>query len=142
VIRRGWLRILEVFKMGVQRYQRGQNHAGQPVKYMLDEVVLTAGSRKNVSGAWTTSEVTASPQKHLVTISRFLVQNPMATLRGYRYAFSWPSKYLPPKSLFNCSSCTYIQRLPRRRERQYATHCANSKKPFYITTPIFYVNAG
>ncbi|KAH8693702.1 putative methionyl-tRNA synthetase [Talaromyces proteolyticus] len=58
-----------------------------------------------------------------------------------RPALSWASAYRNTKTPFTCVSClshTYKQR--RFPSRTHATQ-AHPKKPYYVTTPIFYVNA-
>ncbi|QKX62719.1 uncharacterized protein TRUGW13939_09881 [Talaromyces rugulosus] len=60
----------------------------------------------------------------------------MATMRSSRGAFARASTYFNSGLPFTCRS--YSAQL---RRRTYATQAVDSKKPFYVTTPIFYVNS-
>ncbi|KAL1965938.1 hypothetical protein VTN77DRAFT_5071 [Rasamsonia byssochlamydoides] len=68
----------------------------------------------------------------------------METTKGRFSAFLRASKYLSRRSLsWNFSSCGYARHVSAIRPRGFATVAApeDAKKPYYVTTPIFYVNA-
>lgn len=62
----------------------------------------------------------------------------MATRTSLR-SLSRATQLLGPRRPWTCSSCTHGWAIPRRG---VATTPQKSKKPYYVTTPIFYVNAG
>jgi methionyl-tRNA synthetase len=67
----------------------------------------------------------------------------MATLlRSYRCLVT-SRPIFTRHALTSSLSCSLRSRqsIPRQRHATYATQ-AEDKKPFYVTTPIFYVNAG
>ncbi|KAL1993125.1 hypothetical protein VTN49DRAFT_3882 [Thermomyces lanuginosus] len=55
-------------------------------------------------------------------------------------ALSWASTYRLARPSSRCASCLNSLRWLKLQHRVYATS-ADTKKPFYVTTPIFYVNA-
>ncbi|KAL4929937.1 methionine--tRNA ligase MSM1 [Aspergillus undulatus] len=65
----------------------------------------------------------------------------MASLRGGFRALSWANQLLySHRSSWKCASCKVTPTI--RYPRRYATTSGGaSTKPYYITTPIFYVNA-
>lgn len=71
--------------------------------------------------------------------------SPMANLRrGFR-ALSWANQLLyPQRPSWKCASCKITPPAVVRSARRYATTSegTSTAKPYYITTPIFYVNAG
>ncbi|KAI9369928.1 putative methionyl-tRNA synthetase [Aspergillus egyptiacus] len=62
--------------------------------------------------------------------------------RGFR-ALSWANQFLAhQRPSWKCSSSTVARSAAFRSRRQYATTSdGGSTKPYYVTTPIFYVNA-
>jgi hypothetical protein len=107
---------------------------------------MTANCRQREECFWSLDHLGGGgfSAKYLVIVVHtcsLLYRKSMATSWGPRRAFSWASKYVPSSRSFNCTSCNYSQHLPRVRRQQYATGSADPK-PFYVTTPIFYVNAG
>ncbi|KAL4869448.1 hypothetical protein BDV12DRAFT_81885 [Aspergillus spectabilis] len=67
----------------------------------------------------------------------------MANLRGGFRALSWANQLLAyQRPSWNCASCKIAHPATLLSPRQYATTSEGaSSKPYYITTPIFYVNA-
>lgn len=69
----------------------------------------------------------------------------MAHLRGGFRALSWENQLLyHQRSSWKCASCKITPPAAVRSARRYATtpEGTSTAKPYYITTPIFYVNAG
>lgn len=69
----------------------------------------------------------------------------MATVRGGLRTVSWASRLLVPRRpLATCLSRRNGGQFFVVRPRCYATASSaeSFKKPYYVTTPIFYVNAG
>lgn len=72
-------------------------------------------------------------------------QPPIAMAKCRLHALFWASKHLPARSpSWNCSSRGYTRHVSSIRHRGFATAAApeGAGKPYYVTTPIFYVNAG
>ncbi|KKK13930.1 hypothetical protein P175DRAFT_0438241 [Aspergillus ochraceoroseus IBT 24754] len=68
----------------------------------------------------------------------------MATRRGGFRALSWANQLLAhQRPSWRCASCRVVRPAPILSPRRYTTTSSEgaSKKPYYITTPIFYVNA-
>ncbi|KAL2858914.1 tRNA synthetases class I (M)-domain-containing protein [Aspergillus pseudodeflectus] len=66
----------------------------------------------------------------------------MASLRGSFRALSWANHLLAhQRPSWKCASCKIPRSAVLRSPRRYATTSASPKKPYYVTTPIFYVNA-
>ncbi|KAL4820509.1 tRNA synthetases class I (M)-domain-containing protein [Aspergillus spinulosporus] len=66
----------------------------------------------------------------------------MASLRGGSRAFSWANQLLShQRPSWKCASHTVAPPATAHTLRQYATTGKGASKPYYITTPIFYVNA-
>lgn len=71
--------------------------------------------------------------------------SPMANLRGGFRALSWANQLLyHQRPSWKCASCKVTPPAVVRSARRYATTSegTSTAKPYYITTPIFYVNAG
>lgn len=103
------------------------------------------------SGAWTTSEVTSVlrswPDNGKPPCSSSLptAATSMATVRGGLRVIPWTSRLLAPRRpLWTCVSRRNGDQSFVVRPRSYATAASaeSIKKPYYVTTPIFYVNAG
>lgn len=86
-----------------------------------------------------------SPVQTLL-FSPFLL--PMALPRSEFRTLSWASQFLAyRRPLWKCASCSNLRPTgPVLPPRRFATTAASqdgvSKKPYYVTTPIFYVNSG
>ncbi|KAL4998752.1 tRNA synthetases class I (M)-domain-containing protein [Aspergillus recurvatus] len=66
----------------------------------------------------------------------------MASLRGGARALSWANQLLShQRPSWKCASCRLAPPATARSLRRYATTAEGASKPYYITTPIFYVNA-
>ncbi|KAL4910977.1 hypothetical protein BDW74DRAFT_142175 [Aspergillus multicolor] len=70
----------------------------------------------------------------------------MASLRGGFHALSWANQLLyRRRPSWKCASCKIAPPATVRSLRQYATTSTSEgtpkSKPYYVTTPIFYVNA-
>ncbi|KAK4217115.1 putative methionine--tRNA ligase [Rhypophila decipiens] len=57
-----------------------------------------------------------------------------------RRALKWRSTIIRPRN-WVCQSCLHSRSRFESSRRTFATETAPPKKPFYVTTPIFYVNA-
>ena len=67
----------------------------------------------------------------------------MASLRGGSRALSWANQLLSRQRLSSkCASQRVAPPATAYSLRQYATTAKEASKPYYVTTPIFYVNAG
>ena len=68
----------------------------------------------------------------------------MATRNSQFRAISWASQFLSHKRpSWTCASCKNVRPTSILRPRSFATAPKDvSKKSYYVTTPIFYVNAG
>lgn len=64
----------------------------------------------------------------------------MATSRTAFRSLSRASQFITARRPWTCSSCR--NGVPKRFQRGVATTPEVPKKPYYVTTPIFYVNAG
>lgn len=64
----------------------------------------------------------------------------MATSRSAFRSLSRASQLITARRPWTCSACR--NGVPRRFKRGVATTPEVPKKPYYVTTPIFYVNAG
>lgn len=73
---------------------------------------------------------------------------PMTLPRSEFRALSWVSQFLAyRRPSWKCASCRNLRPsgpvlLPRRFATTAASQDEISKKPYYVTTPIFYVNSG
>ncbi|KAL5043236.1 hypothetical protein BDW71DRAFT_188235 [Aspergillus fruticulosus] len=66
----------------------------------------------------------------------------MASLRGRFRALSWANQLLShQRPSWKCASCRVAPPATARSLRRYATTAEGASKPYYVTTPIFYVNA-
>ncbi|KAL4754152.1 hypothetical protein BDW72DRAFT_190295 [Aspergillus terricola var. indicus] len=66
----------------------------------------------------------------------------MASLRGGSRALSWANQLLShQRPSWNCASHRVAPSATARSLRRYATTAKGASKPYYVTTPIFYVNA-
>ncbi|KAL4765934.1 methionine--tRNA ligase MSM1 [Aspergillus foveolatus] len=66
----------------------------------------------------------------------------MASLRGASRALSWANQLLFRKRpSWKCASQRVAPPATAHSLRQYATTAKEASKPYYVTTPIFYVNA-
>ncbi|EAA59130.1 hypothetical protein AN3865.2 [Aspergillus nidulans FGSC A4] len=66
----------------------------------------------------------------------------MASLRGGSRALSWANQLLSRQRLSSkCASQRVAPPATAYSLRQYATTAKEASKPYYVTTPIFYVNA-
>ncbi|KAL4979730.1 tRNA synthetases class I (M)-domain-containing protein [Aspergillus desertorum] len=66
----------------------------------------------------------------------------MASLRGGFRALSWANPLLSHRRpSWKCASCRIAPPATARSLRRYATTVDGACKPYYVTTPIFYVNA-
>ncbi|KAL2870877.1 methionine--tRNA ligase MSM1 [Aspergillus lucknowensis] len=67
----------------------------------------------------------------------------MANSRGFFRALSWANQLLSyQRPSWQCTSCKVTRSAAFRTSRRYATTSGEaSNKPYYVTTPIFYVNA-
>ncbi|KAL4774365.1 tRNA synthetases class I (M)-domain-containing protein [Aspergillus nidulans var. acristatus] len=66
----------------------------------------------------------------------------MASLRGGSRALSWANQLLSRQHpSWKCASHRVAPPATARSLRQYATTAKEASKPYYVTTPIFYVNA-
>lgn len=67
----------------------------------------------------------------------------MASLRGGSRALSWANQLLSrQRPSWKCASQRVAPPATAHCLRQYATTAKEVSKPYYVTTPIFYVNAG
>ncbi|RDW93849.1 methionine--tRNA ligase MSM1 [Aspergillus mulundensis] len=66
----------------------------------------------------------------------------MASLRGGFRALSWANQLLShQRPSWKCASCKIAPPATARSLRRFATTSEDASKPYYVTTPIFYVNA-
>lgn len=73
------------------------------------------------------------------------IQVPMAIPRANFRALSWAAQFLAyRRPSWKCASCRNARPAAIVQPRRFATAASppESKKPYYVTTPIFYVNAG
>lgn len=97
--------------------------------------------RKKEREAWTSGPF-ISDRRHFNLRSTFSRSPPspypMATPRAPFRALSRTAQLLSHRPAWKCASCRSVARIPRRG---VATESKAPPKPYYITTPIFYVNA-